>query len=236
MQPHYTAQLLSAIGKANHAVLSNLQLSQKHSLPIPVQENISLARFCELGARDPDIAWPFYQALWKELQSPGRPPIVFTLDAINHVMKETVYLDADMHNIHAHDLALVDHFVSLLSGKEKLANGGAVLGAGSNSNRPGVAAFDFALEKGQAVAEGREKPVWDPYVSVDRRVFDVMDGVDVWKLDGLTKEEAKGVMEYYARSGLLRHTVDERLVGEKWTLSGGGIIGMLEKASVQLRV
>ena len=98
MQPHYTAQLLSAIGKANHAVLSNLQLSQKHSLPIPVQENISLARFCELGARDPDIAWPFYQALWKELQSPGRPPIVFTLDAINHVIRDARFEPVELDN------------------------------------------------------------------------------------------------------------------------------------------
>lgn len=236
VQPHYVASLLGAIAKANFDLLSTFNLSQKHDLPIPVQENLSLARFCELGARDPDIAWSFYQALWKELQTPDRPPIMFTLDAVNHVMKESTYLNADLEPVHAHDLALVRQFMDLLSGKETLKNGGVVLAADSQSNRPGVPAFDFALEKGQAIKEGREVPVWDAYVKVDRRTLDAMQGVDVWQLKGLSKDEAKGVMEYYAKSGMLRYTVNEKLLGEKWTLSGGGIIGAFEKASVQLRV
>lgn len=236
IQPQYTATLLGAIAKANHALLSSLQLSQKHDLPIPVQENISLSRFCELGARDPDIAWDFYQALWKELSAPGRPSVMYTLDAVNHVMAPTAYLNADTENVHAHDLAIVRHFMNFLSGKEKLANGGVILAADSNSNRPGVPAFDFALERNQATQEGREVQAWDPYVKVDKRVLDSLNGVDVWKLEGLSRDEAKGVMEYYAKSGMLRYTVNDRLIGEKWTLSGGGIIGALEKASVMLRV
>lgn len=236
VQPHYTASLLGAIGKANHTLLSTFQLSQKHDLPIPVQSNISLARLCELGARDPDIAYPFYLALWKELTAPGRPPIMYTLDGVNHIMRESAYLAADAANVHSHDLALVRHFLTLLSGKETLPNGGVVLAADANSGRPSVPALDFALSKNQAVQDGNEAPVWDPYVHIDRRVLESMEGVDVMQLKGLTKDEARGIMEYYARSGMLRSTVNEKLLGEKWTLSGGGIIGALEKASVMLRV
>ncbi|KAL1305645.1 hypothetical protein AAFC00_007239 [Neodothiora populina] len=236
IQPQYTAQILGAIGKANYAVLSKLQLSQKHDLPIPVQENISLARFCELGARDPDLAWPFYLAFWKEITGAGRPPICFAVDGVNHIMKESAYLDADLSKVHSHDLAIVQHFNALLSGKQSLANGGLVLAADAGSNRPAVPAFDFAISKTQAAQDSKDAPTWDPYVQVDRRVLDVMQNVPVTRLEGLSRDEAKGIMEYYAKSGMLRSTVNDRLLGEKWTLSGGGIIGAFEKASVMLRV
>ena len=59
--------------------------------------------------------------------------------------------------------------------------------------------------------------------------------VSVINLQGLTKDEARGVMEYYARSGLFRESVTDGMVSEKWTLAGSGIIGELEKASVGAR-
>jgi small subunit ribosomal protein S29 len=52
----------------------------------------------------------------------------------------------------------------------------------------------------------------------------------------LSKAEAKGLMEYYAMSGVLRGSVTERFVSEKWSLSGGGIIGELESAAVRTRI
>ncbi|KAK5137571.1 hypothetical protein LTR08_007866 [Meristemomyces frigidus] len=80
-----------------------------------------------------------------------------------------------------------------------------------------------------------ELPHWDPYLAIDQRVADVMGNVRVQKLQGLSKEEARGVMEYYAQSGMLRHTVTDGLVSEKWTLAGNGIIGELEKGAVRAR-
>ena len=62
-----------------------------------------------------------------------------------------------------------------------------------------------------------------------------MKDVGAVKLQGLTKDEARGVMEYYAQSGLFREAVTEGTVSEKWTLAGSGIIGELEKASVGVR-
>ena len=55
------------------------------------------------------------------------------------------------------------------------------------------------------------------------------------KVQGLSKVEARGVMEYYARSGMMRAAVTERLVSEKWSLAGNGIVGELEKAAVMTR-
>lgn len=43
-------------------------------------------------------------------------------------------------------------------------------------------------------------------------------------------------MEYWAKSGLLRKSVDETLLGEKWALSGGGVVGELERASFSMMI
>ena len=151
-------------------------------------------------------------------------------------MRDTAYLSADVTPIHAHDLALVQKFTALLSGAEKLPNGGLILGTDSMSNRPSTPALDFALEKADAVAQGAEVPEWDSHKRIDGRVLSALEGVDAWKIEGLSREEAKGIMEYYARSGMLRQQVDNKLVGEKWTLSGGGVIGELERGTVRMRV
>lgn len=78
-------------------------------------------------------------------------------------------------------------------------------------------------------------PKWDPYMPLDEKVADVMETVTVQKLHGLSKEEARGVMEYYARSGIMRATLTDNLISERWTVAGGGIIGELEKATVRAR-
>ena len=242
-QPHFTAALLSQIAKANHTVLSKLRLSLDHKLSIPVQSNISLDRFAMMGATDPELAPEIYAAFWKELTAKSgtgegmkRPPVVFSVDGIAHVMKESAYMSADVTPIHAHDLSIVNHFFKLLSGKTALPNGGMVLATDSCSNKPTIPGFEHAIARNAALAKGQQAPSWDPWVKVDQRTIDVLKGVDVWQIKGLSREEARSIMEYYAKSGMLRQIVNDNLVAEKWTLSGGGIIGELEKGTVKTRI
>ncbi|EON66758.1 hypothetical protein W97_06004 [Coniosporium apollinis CBS 100218] len=239
-QRTYTANLLSQISKANASVLSALQITQSHDLPMPLQRNLTLDRLCELGARDPDIAWPIFQALWKELTAPGRPPVFMALDGLAHVMRLSAYLAPDTKPIHAHDLALVNHFVEYLSGQKQLGNGGVVMAAVSESNQPRTPALEHAPRRKQPESflehQLRQLKHWNPYVKGDERVIKALDGVEVLRLKGLSREEARGVMEYYAASGMLRNTVTEGFVSEKWSLAGQGIVGELERAAVRLRV
>ncbi|KAF2098533.1 hypothetical protein NA57DRAFT_75773 [Rhizodiscina lignyota] len=243
-QKIYTADLLSQVARANRPVLSKLQISQKHNLPVPVQRNISLDRFAEQGASDPELAWPFFQALWSELMQPStgdgvnRPPVMLALDGVHHIMKNSNYMSADFKPIHAHDLALVSFFTSYLSGSQSLANGGLVIAAVSESNRPNSESLDFAIGSNEAAQQGQQEqmPYWDPYKKLDDRVMQSMSGVEVLRLGGLSKGDAKAIMEYYAKSGMLRQSVSDALVAEKWALSGRGIIGALEKNSVMWRL
>ena len=256
-QPHYTANLLSTIVKANEKVLSTMEISMKHDLPKPVQSNISLARFAELGARDPEIAHQIYVALMKELSAPSkaekgqqRVPLFIGFDAIDHAMGLSKYLDAQTKPIHAHDLALVNNFARYMTGENALPNGGMVLASVSESNRAASATMDFVLDTKYGTQtnwveprfnphtgwKAEPMPKWNPYAPFDERVGKCLESAEAHKVEGLSKTEAKGLMEYYAMSGVLRNSVTERLVSEKWSVSGGGIIGELERATVRTRI
>ena len=226
------------MAKANNAILSRLELSQSHSLPIPVQSNVSLLRLAELGANDADIAWPVFVALWTELSAPStetapRPPLMIGIDGIAHLMRPSQYRAADYSVIHAHDLALVQLLMRYMSGEADLANGGAVIAATSASNNPSGPSFSSelaALDSGPGQGQLRSSP------APDARVTDCLRRARVLRLEGLSRAEAKALLEYYAASGMLRERVDRTSVAERWTLAGGGVVGEIERAVRGMRL
>ncbi|KAK1011958.1 hypothetical protein LTR54_004813 [Friedmanniomyces endolithicus] len=316
IQPRYIAHVLGNIAAANRGLLDGLRLSKQHQLPIPLQSNLSLARLLELGANDPQLAYPIWQAFLSEITAPSqpektgqrRPPIFVGMDGVDHIMRMSAYLDTESKPIHAHDLAIARDFLSLLSCQTHLPNGGVVMAATSTSTRPLVPTFDHYLARKHADTYAHKVttivddllqqvkiersirdigltdleqlpaasypqplakqvqdlqyrvrcyqdqnaslsslqrylrtfaaklPEWDPYEVKDERVAKVMEsGMAVTKVEGLSKDEARSVMEYYARSGMMRGAVTEGLVSERWTLAGCGIVGELEKGLVRAR-
>ncbi|MCJ1389716.1 37S ribosomal protein S23 mitochondrial [Xylographa bjoerkii] len=192
-----------------------------------------------------------------------RPKILLALDGIAHVMRNSAYRSTSFTPIHSHDLALVRFFIEHLSGAKALPNGGMVLAATSESNHPTVTTLQFKLKQIE-IAQNPESvaalpspvqpfltatgqdynpvPQPEPFVRYDERVMQVLGGpgpqggLEVQRLKGLSREEARGLMEYWARSGMMRKEVSEGLVGEKWTMSGGGVVGELERGCVRMRV
>ncbi|KAI5358589.1 Putative ribosomal protein S23/S29 [Septoria linicola] len=237
IQPTYTAKLLDNIAKANSALLQKLTVKQQHNIGVSIPNTTTLERLALIGAQDPDLAWPVWQALWSELllKDADRPSVLFSLDGFDHIMRDSAYLNAETQPIHAHELTLVKHFIDLLSGRTPLPNGGMVLAAVSQSNRATALTLDACLERNNITQAEKKPRAWDPYVAHDKWVQEAMETVGVRKLEGLSKVEAKGVMEYYARSGMLRASVTDSLVSETWTLAGGGIIGQLENGSLRAR-
>ena len=282
-QKAYTAALLSRISKAN-PILASLTLSLGHNLPVPIQSNLTLSRLCDLGSSDQNLALPVFQALWAELIAPSRPRLLLTLDGLDHIMKPSAYMSASFTPIHAHSLFLPSWFLDHLSGKRDLPNGGMVIAATSESNKPFLPTLKFRLkqlEVQQALAKGTlpaqpedlvlpfllatgqtpsPVPQPEPFFRYDERVLDAFaiggsitdssDGklvasnpvfapntaIEIQRLKGLNKDEARGLMEYWAKSGMLRTEVSERLVGEKWTVSGGGVVGALERSCLGMKI
>ncbi|CZT49869.1 related to ribosomal protein [Rhynchosporium secalis] len=236
-QNTYIANLLNQIGKANSIVLADLNVAQEHNLPIPISTDISLFRLCELGARDPDIAWPIFQALWLELTLKGRPPILMCLDGVSFTMQNSLYRAPDFSLIHSHDLVIIKHFIDHLSGSSKLPNGGAVLAATNKSHAPVSKSLNLAIKQSEDRKAGTDVTPRDPFEKhYDVRVDKALASVDVLRLKGLSKKEARGLMEYWAKSGVLRSKVDEENVTEKWTLAGNGVVGEIQRTALWMRV
>lgn len=261
VQKDAVAKLLQRMVTANAPVLSKLHMSQKHpNLKAPIRPEMTLEQLAKTGIDDTAHAWSIFQALWSELtanEAPAevegqkpfapRPPMLITVDGLTHWMTNSKYRTVDYEIIHAHDLALVNHFLSLLSSKRPspaLPNGGLLLYSTSASNTPTVYTFEVFLDQLEARTAGiptdsRDFPTVDLYRRPDPRVLALLnDAQDLTaqRLTGLGKEDSKGLLEYFALSGILREKVTEEFVSEKWTLSGMGIVGELEKLGRRVRV
>ncbi|KAF2759339.1 hypothetical protein EJ05DRAFT_485368 [Pseudovirgaria hyperparasitica] len=234
-QKTYSALLLTQLATANGPLLSKMQTTMSHpNLTFPYA-NSTLKRLCDLGAQNNEMAWPIFRAVWAELTkpSPTTPPILYTCDNVNELMKPSAYVDPDLKPIHAHDLLHVAHFMEHLSGAQTLSNGGMVLAAPTASGTSDIPTFSHCLRVIEAQQNGHTTKGWHPYKKADERVIRSLQGVEVLRLNGLDKEEARTILNYYAASGMLRNLVDEKFVAEKWTLAGNGNVGQLEKLTVR---
>jgi small subunit ribosomal protein S29 len=235
MQQTYVLKLIQGIKKANEKLLGRLTTVYSHpalAQNIPVHSPLmALAN----SAKEAETAWIVFSALWQELTAKGhgRPPLLFAVDGLQHIMKASEYLSPSTERIHAHDLALVRLFVNCLSGSAPLPNGGVVLSATTRGNNRRSPSMELALAQREAESLGTEVPKHEPYFKgYDDRVEAALHKVQVMKLKGTSKTEARALLEYWAASGVLRSTVDEAAVTEKWVLSGNGVVGEMERASL----
>ncbi|KAJ5558298.1 hypothetical protein N7535_008511 [Penicillium sp. DV-2018c] len=255
VQPNATSALLSRTVEANRELLASLKVSQKHPNLKMLNPESTLEDLAKLGFTDPAVSWAVFQALWAELNATApaegleknfqpRPPMLVAVDGLAHWMTESAYRSADYKLIHAHDLAFVNHFLSLLKDGNSLNNGGLLLYSTSASNNPNPKGFKIALDRLAArragiSASSPEYPQLPAYSDADPRVLDLFQSseetLELQTLSNLTREETRGFMEYFARSGLLREVINDQWVSEKWSLSGGGVIGELEKLGRRVR-
>jgi len=231
-QPVYTFKLLNTIYNANKAIMEKLELQKDWSSSTNQKGKGTLADLI-LSAKEAEWAWPTFAALWTELTLPGRPPLMFTLDGLSHINKMSAYRDPSFNLVHAHELTLVRTFVDAMSGKTKLANGGAIIATTGGNNSPKIPSQDLVLSQLEAGQAGREIPKPDPYKKgYEDRVYDSLKNSTVMRMGRLSKEDARVLMEYWGASGLLRARVDQRTVWEKWALGGNGVVGEMERASL----
>lgn len=236
----YALKLMQSIRNANRAVLDRVYTTQSYEdFTNPVAEGATLNALIE-SAREPDQAWGVFSALMHELmlkdEASPRPRVLFALDGLASVMRVSDYRSTAFEPIHSHDLAIVRIFVDLLSGRAAFPNGGAVVAATCRSNAARNASMELAVERQAARQRGAaELPARDPYGrGYDARTDEAMGaaGLEVLDVKGISKREARSLMEYWAASGMLRAAVDEKEVSEKWITGGNGIIGQMEKAGL----
>ena len=249
-QHQLASDLLSRLAHSNAEVLSELSPVHDHTKVLRGRKIKSLKDLAMLGTQDVRHAPEIWDALWKELtiksdKSP-RPPILVAVDGVNFFMTMTKYRSPDYSLVHAHQFTLIKQFVSLLfnSTENALPNGGIVMACTTKSNHPPTPSFDLLTKQVRAQQNGltqddSEFPLWDPYSKgADQRVYDLLrdsKNTGLTELKGLSRPESKGLLEYFAESGVFREAVTDSSVNEKWTLSGGGIVGELCKMSARIR-
>lgn len=253
--------VLSKLKVSHDHSTSNVQISQDMSLKDLALQGASDVRHAW------SIWQALWKELTSPLDNDIRPPpILFAVDGIDHWMCPSQYRASDYSVIHAHQFLLVRQFLSLLfSRTQALPNGGIIVAATTASNSPSTPTFDLLLEQLEVQASriaAREAPDQpetsdlerdvaqtisrpNPFHTPDQRVLNLFDGEDVSvpepivkRLHGLSKAESKGLLNYFARSGIIQTSVPVRdiQVAEAWTLSGGGVIGQLERLGTRLRV
>ncbi|KAG9231549.1 mitochondrial ribosomal death-associated protein 3-domain-containing protein [Amylocarpus encephaloides] len=236
-QPTFTSSWLEKIQKANKTQLDTLKMTKKHNLPIEVPSEISLSRFLEIGVSDTDVAWPIFQAFWDEMNAKDRPPMLLTMDSTSYVMGMTEYRDKAINFIHSHDFVITKLFMDLFSGAIKMNNGGAVIAATSRSNSPTSISMDLAIMQALQRQAGEKLTRRNPFErKYDERVDSALRDITVMELSGVSKAEARSLMEYWAASGVLRQRVDEQIVAEKWALAGNGVIGEIKRNALNMRI
>jgi len=230
-------RLLGNILKASAPLLDRLTTAREHpSLPAALPVGSSMSDLIRV-AKEADHAWAVFMALWAELTDPSvpRPPLLFALDGLSHVMQVSGYRSPAFEPIHAHDLALVRLFADALSGADAAAlpHGGAVLAATTRGNTRKVVSVDLALAQRLAEQERRVVPAADPFCrAYDARVDAALRNVRVLPLRGVDRVEARALMEYWAASGVMRSRVTGETVADRWSVGGGGIVGEMERASL----
>lgn len=251
-QPHLTAGLLSRLSKTKNQFLQRTAISHDYSkFPTKLRRDTSLQALADIGASEPDLAYPIWQALWRELIAPGlpgekTPPILITIDGLAHWMHQSTYRSPEYEPIHAHNLAIVRQFTDMLldqASVPKFPSGGMILGATSGSNNPTVYSFEVALRQLKARKAGvpvdsPDFPLPEPYRKVDESVMRLSqaDGLELQELKGITKDEARGLLEYFAKSGIIQDKVSEAFVAEKWSMAAGGVIGEVIKFGKRIRL
>lgn len=255
IQPTLASELLTRLASSNAAVLSKLKPVYNHPAPLKSIKTKTLKDMALLGAEEPTIAPTVWEAVWKELTAPpdaitsnadARPPIMVAIDGLDHWMGPSKYRSADYNIIHAHQFTLIRQFLDLLFNKENklLPSGGMVIAATTASNSPSYPSFQLLTDQIAALSQGMKEtdpdfPMPDPYAEVDDKVFNLLSRAQLIKftqLNGLTRGESRGLLEFFAKSGIFREPVTDANIGEKWSLSGGGIIGELYKFGKRVRI
>ncbi|OCT46014.1 putative mitochondrial ribosomal protein DAP3 [Cladophialophora carrionii] len=247
-QPHLTQLLLQRAVASNESVLKTLKLNHSHAKPLSLKSNATLYDLAQQGAADFHVSSPAWQALYKELSVPGvnpRPPVLVAADGVDHWMGPTLYRNSEHKIIHAHQFTLVKRFTNFLFSSPGTAspfvNGGMVLFSTSGSNTPAHPTFELLLSQMRAVQYQHmaptdpDFPLPKPYSKPDEHVLALSgaatahNNVHLMELKGLGREESRGYLEYFARSGILHQKITDGFVGEMRGLSGGGVVGELAR-------
>ncbi|KAG0346418.1 37S ribosomal protein S23 mitochondrial [Podila humilis] len=212
VQPLLASTLVGQINNVNQSVLSKLVTSEpvmvgRHE----IKKGSSLSALLEVGVRDQFVAQEVVEVFMKELGSQKEVPTLIAIDEVNSFFRPTEYLRKDGKAMDPENLQLPKLFLEYISGKSSL-NHGAVVTATSDSlltNRSEI--LDVALGT----------KVVSPYKNLSQTLMPWTAGLTRVDVPSYTREEAKGVFDYYKKGNIIFDAASEPLFLNKFITSDG---------------
>ncbi|EGX51048.1 hypothetical protein AOL_s00054g784 [Orbilia oligospora ATCC 24927] len=213
VQRDYLAKLLSRIGRANAPILAGYKIPEAvHFSGIDVAAGSPLTAIVNHGSAGPEYSYEAFMALLAELEKPGAPPVLFTMDNLDYVTRKgTAYKDPEYKDVHPADLDIVHTFFEYLSGRRKFARQ-MVVAATTSEIYPNPSLYE--------TLDGKTLPGIGKY---DHRIpTSIGNLAKTITLRGLSREHTKLLLQFYKSAGLWDYSW-ERSVPTNLALEGAGI-------------
>jgi small subunit ribosomal protein S29 len=219
-QPMYVRSWMERIAKGNKQVLETIGLSQDFkqgsaSFQAHTAKAVkSLYNFLLEGRRRRD-AFVIMDEFLEELTIQSQAPVLFTLDDIN-VFADRVYSanrNADNRPIYHGDLQVPKYFLQFMSGNRSFKNGAIIA---STSGK-------FKINDTITAGLGLSQPVAYSKINVyDHQLASRFKGVKPLNVECYNLEETKAALDFFSNAKVIGSQVDDRLVEEKYLVSGNG--------------
>lgn len=213
VQRDYLAKLLSRIGRANAPALSGYKTPEAvHFSGIDVAAGSPLTAIVNHGSAGPEHSYEAFMALLAELEKPGAPPVLFTMDNLDYATRKgTAYKDPEYKDVHPADLDIVHTFFEYLSGRRKFSRQ-MVIAATTSEIYPNPSLYE--------TLNGTPLPGIGKY---DHRIpSSIGSFAKTITLRGLNREHTKLLLEFYKSAGLWDYSW-ERSVPTNLALEAAGI-------------
>ncbi|KAK6344058.1 37S ribosomal protein S23 mitochondrial [Orbilia brochopaga] len=193
IQPNYIRGLLGRIGKANANVLMKMKVKDDIQIgAIQIKAGSSLVSIIEAGTAGPDHSHKAFKALLNQLEQPGGPPVLFTLDNLDYAVRPTCgYKSPEFEDLHPLDLDILHTFAEYMSGRRKFSR--QMILAATTSELHINPTLELLLQNKPLPGIGR----------YDHRIPTAFGtAATTIVMRGLSREHTRNFLEFYKRCGL----------------------------------
>ncbi|KAF3926412.1 hypothetical protein AA313_de0205188 [Arthrobotrys entomopaga] len=199
VQRDYISKMLGKIGKANAEIL--LSYKVKDDVQIGNTEIVageSLMMIVDAGSSSSEHSYEAFVALLAELEKPGAPPVLFTLDNLDYALRlESGYKTPEYKDVYPPNLEVLHTFFEYLSGRRKFARQ-MVIGV-TTTELHSNPSLDLTLQGKPLPGIGKYDHNLPPTLGTLARTIN---------LKGLNREHTRKLLEFYKLAGLWDYSWD----------------------------
>ncbi|KAG9069405.1 37S ribosomal protein S23 mitochondrial [Linnemannia hyalina] len=212
VQPLLASNLVGQIQNVNKSVLDKITTSEtamvgRHE----VEKGTKLSALLEVGVKDQFAAQDVMEVFMKEIGAQNGIPTLVAVDEVNSFFRPTQYLSQDGKELDPEHLKLSKLFLNYISGKSTFKHG-AVVAATSNTL---LANKSEVLDVTLGVKEV------SPYKRLSQTILPWTQGLTSVEVPNYTREEAKGVFDYYKKANIFFDAASEPFFLNKFITSNG---------------